>query len=442
MAEPLVKTKTPGVYKRGGKYAVLYRGVDGRQRQESAPTYDAARALKGKREVDAREGVDQPSAKITFGEYARDWIGRYQGRGRHGFRQRTREGYRQALERYAIPYFDGELHRGLAQIGPQDIARFVGWLCDEQAQGQRAATERRATLIAVGRYDDAERVQAQPVTLADSTVRGILAPVRSCLGTAMRDGLIRHNATAGAALPARDAQRAAETGKDDEPDRRALTRDQLATLLTIAPDRHRALIRLQASTGLRISEALALRWQDVELDGSQPRVKVRRGYVKGQYSPPKSRHGRRDVPIDHVLVVELRRKRTASDWPRDEDLVFCADDGRPLHDRNLATRMLKPLAQEIGAPWMGWHTLRHTCASMLFAAGRNAVQVQRWLGHHSPGFTLATYVHLLDEDLGRPLDLDAEAAGGVSKVPARRPETPGDDADALDADTSVLQADR
>jgi hypothetical protein len=44
---------------------------------------------------------------------------------------------------------------------------------------------------------------------------------------------------------------------------------------------------------------------------------------------------------------------------------------------------------------------------MLFAEGRNAVQVRRWLGHHSPAFTLATHVHLLDGDLGEPLSLSA-----------------------------------
>jgi hypothetical protein len=43
---------------------------------------------------------------------------------------------------------------------------------------------------------------------------------------------------------------------------------------------------------------------------------------------------------------------------------------------------------------------------MLFAEGRNAVQVQRWLGHHSAAFTLATYVHLLDGDLGAPLRIE------------------------------------
>src|SRR5436189_1627228 len=38
-------------------------------------------------------------------------------------------------------------------------------------------------------------------------------------------------------------------------------------------------------------------------------------------------------------------------------------------------------------------------------AGRNAVQVQRWLGHHSPAFTLRMYVHLLNDDLGGPLSM-------------------------------------
>jgi hypothetical protein len=46
--------------------------------------------------------------------------------------------------------------------------------------------------------------------------------------------------------------------------------------------------------------------------------------------------------------------------------------------------------------------MRHTCASILFRRGFNAKQVQVWLGHHSPAFTLATYVHLLPDDLPEP----------------------------------------
>lgn len=420
MPSKLVKTKTPGVYKRGARYAVLYRDIEGRQRQESAPTYDAARGLKVKRAGEAREGVDHARGSLSFDAYARDWIDRYPGRGRRGFREQTRIDYRRDLERYAIPFFTGQLRRSLAQVGPWDIARFIGWLTNASEQGRRVAEDKRAALREQGRFDDALLVKAAPVELADATVRRILAPVRSCLATAMHEGLIRHNPTAGAALPARDAQRAAEDGVDDEPDRRALGRAQLASVLQIAPARYRPLIRLLASTGLRISEALALRWQDLELDGSQPHVKVRRAYVKGRYNPPKTRYGRRDVPIHHELVVDLRGERKRASWTADEDLVFCDANGRPLHDRNLSARMLKPVVQEAGAPWAGWHTFRHTCASLLFAHGRNAVQVQRWLGHHSPGFTLATYVHLLDEDLGQPLDLTAATRAGCQQSASER----------------------
>ena len=65
--------------------------------------------------------------------------------------------------------------------------------------------------------------------------------------------------------------------------------------------------------------------------------------------------------------------------------------------------MLSPACSEAGVEWAGFHTFRHTVASRLFASGRNAVEVQQWLGHHSPSFTFDTYVHLLDGDVGEPL---------------------------------------
>jgi integrase len=78
-----------------------------------------------------------------------------------------------------------------------------------------------------------------------------------------------------------------------------------------------------------------------------------------------------------------------------------------LDPDNLFTRVLLPACKDAGVPWAGFHTFRHTVASRLFAEGRNVVQVQRWLGHHSASFTLDTYVHLLDNDLGEPLQAPA-----------------------------------
>jgi hypothetical protein len=75
-------------------------------------------------------------------------------------------------------------------------------------------------------------------------------------------------------------------------------------------------------------------------------------------------------------------------------------------------RVVKGAGKTAGVPWAGLHTLRHSAATILFRRGWNAVQVQKFLGHHSPAFTLAVYVHLLPDDLPEPDFLD-EALGGV-----------------------------
>lgn len=76
---------------------------------------------------------------------------------------------------------------------------------------------------------------------------------------------------------------------------------------------------------------------------------------------------------------------------------------------NLASRTLKAAAEEAGVPSAGFHAFRHHCASMLIASGRSIVQVSRWLGHHSPSFTLDVYAHLMDEGVGEPLGLSGVA---------------------------------
>lgn len=409
MAAALKKTRTPGIYKRGSRYAVVYRDSEGRQRQESARTLDEARALKAARTTAVATGEFHAASRVKFRDYATEWVERYQGRGSRGFRESTREDYRRDLRRYVLPYFDGKLRRRVEQVTPRDVAGFVGWLCDEAEQGRRVATKRREVQAErLGVAPATLPLDPEPVRLADATVRRILSPLRACMASAVVEGVIRSNPTIGVALPARDEQRAIDAGTDhDEAEVKALSTDELDSFMLVCPERWRTFFHLLAVTGLRVSEAFALRWCDLTLDGSQPHVRIRRAYVRGRFGPPKSRHGKRAVPIGHELVRELRARRKASDWPEDDDLVFPATNGVPLRQENVRRRALKPTAEEAGVPWAGFHTFRHTCATRLFAEGRNAVQVQHWLGHHSASFTLGVYVDLLDRDLGAPLSVRA-----------------------------------
>jgi integrase len=391
MAARLEKTKTPGIYRRGSRYVFVYR-ADGKQRWETCRTLDEARRAKAARSTEVARGEFEQRSRVTLSEYALDWVERYQGRGRRGFRESTRADYKRIIEQYVMKHFGTRIK--LSEVTPLKVAGYIAWLCEQ-------------TRSAPTKDDPARRVP-----LSDKSVRNYLGPLSACLASAVREGLIRTNPARDADLPHRP------TAEDIESeDVRAMTNEQLSMLLALVPETHRTFFRLLAATGLRISEAIALQWRHLQLDGSGPHVKVRRGVVRGTLGPPKTRHSRRDVPLDQELVSALRRLRIGAEWRGEEDLVFSASNGSYLHVGNLRRRVLQPAREEADLSWVGFHTFRHTCASMLFASGRNAVQVQHWLGHHSAAFTLATYVHLLDGDIGAPLTLPSANAEQTGPTP-------------------------
>jgi integrase len=133
-------------------------------------------------------------------------------------------------------------------------------------------------------------------------------------------------------------------------ERRFLTRQQLGRLLAEIPKSHEPLFMLLASTGLRISEVIALRWCDLDLDTSPPRLRVRRAIVKGTVGAPRSRHGARTVPLADDLAMRLRELRPSS--AETEGLVFQGRSGQPLKPDNLRNRILGPAAIRAGVPGM------------------------------------------------------------------------------------------
>ena len=95
-------------------------------------------------------------------------------------------------------------------------------------------------------------------------------------------------------------------------------------------------------------------------------------------------------------MLEVRRDT----YRADRAPVFPARNGQPLHPSNVANRGLKSAARSVGLGWVSFHTFRHTCASLLFKAGKDVKQVQEWLGHADPVLTLRTYIHSMDDGLG------------------------------------------
>jgi integrase len=103
----------------------------------------------------------------------------------------------------------------------------------------------------------------------------------------------------------------------------------------------------------------------------------------------------------------------------DDAFVFPGRAGAAPDQASLRRRVLVPAAKRAGLTGVGFHTLRHTCASMLIESGLNPLRLQRWMGHHSPAFTLETYGHLIDGELGPALDLRKELATAKRKSTPR-----------------------
>lgn len=389
----------PGFYRHGQRVTFRVRDRRGKQRWASAQTLREAQRLKVELEAKVRRGEYDVRNTPRFDDYAREWIESYAGRTSRGISDDTRSDYRKRLEKEAIPFF-GRLR--LSEIEPRDVRDYA------------AALSRRGS--------------------AANTVRLAVAPARALFATAVEDGLIRSNPAAGLRL-------FVQTTTHDVDDVKALSEPELVALLDALPSEWRLFFEFLAQTGLRIGEAIEIRYRDVEHAGRW--LHVRRRFYNGRVAKPKSRKTRR-IRLTPAMAEALLERREAQQAV-DDELVFTSERGGRVDQSNLMSRVLKPAAVRAGLgrtvdgrngrraeSWVGFHTFRHTCATMLFRHGWNAVQVQKFLGHAEPGFTLRTYVHLLPEDLPEPAFLEAVTSPGCDTV-ATQP--------SLDRPKSVVVAD-
>ena len=190
-------------------------------------------------------------------------------------------------------------------------------------------------------------------------------------------------------------------------------------------------MQLLDGTGLRISEALALEWADVDL--GRRKLHVQRRLYEGHIGPPKSRYGKRGVPLPSSLARELWAAQAAST----SALVFPDRDGGHADARNVRRRVWDKAAVAAGVPEAGFHDLRHTYGSRLFAAGWNMLAISRMLGHHSASFTLRTYVSCLSDDLP---DVDVIDRATGHRLDTVAPDKTRHDDAQIEPDSAPLRA--
>lgn len=149
---------------------------------------------------------------------------------------------------------------------------------------------------------------------------------------------------------------------------------------------------LELATGLRRGELLGLKWEDMDLERGDLRVKRQVARINGEITeaPLKTKNAYRTLPLaeDTIGVLkEQRRKVGNSPW------VFPSSNGGPISPDSVL-HMFHRVLKRAGLPKVRFHDLRHTFATLALQNGVDIKTVSGMLGHFSAGFTLDTYAHV------------------------------------------------
>lgn len=357
-----------------GKRRYVNRTVHGTKKQ--------AQAVRTKllHQRDTTGTIHEPS-RLTLGEYLDRWL---ETAAKPRLRESTFTDHRYRVGRYILPTLGD---KRVSHLTALDIQALYSYLMAAKPEGMG--------------------LTARSVRIAHN----ILNPA---LKQAVRWKMIPHNPAADVDLP-----------REKKKEMKAFSPDQAAHFLDAARsfpgdpvvierdgadprtgrlDRFFALWCVLLSGGLRPSEALGLKWED--LDGNNLRIRRSLTRLKGggwTLSEPKTAKGRRTVPLPAFAVEALRehRKRqaehrlqTGEGW-NDHGFIFTADNGEPLNSRNVDQRHFQPLLKAAGLPRMRLYDLRHSLATLLLANGEHPKVVSERLGHASVTLTLDTYSHVL-----------------------------------------------
>ena len=229
------------------------------------------------------------------------------------------------------------------------------------------------------------------------TVRLIHSVLHSALQHACQIGLISRNPCHGAILPRYPSK-----------EMKILKEDQvLIFLLAVATSHYRLIYKLALVTGMRQSELLGLKWEDIDWEKSAISVKRQAQYVNGMgiiFIEPKTRAGIRKIALGNSILDDLRKHKIEQEkikllrknqWT-EHKLIFSTSNGTPISQRNLTRDFLKVI-RKTELPRIRFHDLRHTAASLMINRGIPVVVVSKLLGHSKPSVTLNIYAHCVSE---------------------------------------------
>lgn len=349
----------------GDTFEVIFRDDLGKQRQKTLRARTLQRAIAEAEEyrTQVRRGEVVASFRLTLSEVAIEYFAIFESLVATGERsKRTLDLYRQRFTKHIEPSLG---RRRVQDIRPEQI-------------GAIFARQRNNGL-------------------ASWTMSGTQTVLSAILRFALSRGYI-------AASPIARLDKMDRPKPVSEREARRLTDNEVRALCDAATPRYRAIVTTLAWTGLRVSEALALRWEDVDFD----RREIHVGHqleANGNVKRPKTRAGVRTVPLLPVLERELRahrHKQLASGLAGSQQFVFTTTAGKPLNRHNVRKRGVFAAAEKAGLhghgkPTVTTHDLRRTFVShLIITLQLDPVRVSKIAGHSNTSVTLNVYADEFD----------------------------------------------
>lgn len=392
--------RVPGLYERtlangSTVYDAALRlgGKVRRHRLEAKTKTDAINELRALQvDYERGEAHRSPAAGLTLDELARDYLAHLRVRmnesdPRRRRSPRTVEHYEAQLRLHVLPVLG---HVPAAGLTVADVRRLLD-------------------VLSAKRYGP----KGKERRLSPRTRGGLLGILSSVLTYGVRQGVVAHNVV-------HDLARDDRPGARRKTEPRYLSPDELELLLLGMTDTFRPVAATCAFAGLRLSEALGLRWRDVDLKGGTLTVSAQLG-PDGTRVPLKTAASAATVPLLQRLAAELREHRSRVAGVdlvrvRPDALVFTTSRGRP-HGRRNVLRAVHAAGDGAGLNGegrerVGVHDLRHSFVAVALAAGLTLPEAAALARHANPRVTATVYAGLTDTaraGLGARL---AEAFGG------------------------------
>jgi integrase len=193
----------------------------------------------------------------------------------------------------------------------------------------------------------------------------------------------------------------------------ALSFQQVVSLLPQLPRVPRLMVFLAVMTSMNVAEICGLKWKRINLTAESiimddellpPFIAgVREQWYKGEWGSVKAKARRRNVLLPEWAVEELQQLQQRKSWVGPEDPVFAGMGGNPLCENAIVQRHLKPAGRKLGMPWLSWHDLRRTFATLADLEKISIGERKELMGHGRAEMTLH-YTHVPSQQVSEVLE--------------------------------------